>query len=216
MDSIDKYEILTNGISIYTQNFGPEESFLTACGANETCKRADVFSKVRHKDIFNRKMDLARCGAFVKLDTTTDVGEYTIPLKIDLRRFLPLSNIKYLPALAGKLELKIMFGTEGLVYCLVGIPQTLKNNIADLSKFIIPNITTEFTPIKEPVTMWADATTAEGITTLTAETRTLSVNRDYEINNCYSEYQTLESITIFIHHLFNVTAIKNSSFQHKF
>lgn len=187
MDAVDKYEILANGISIYTQNFGPEESFLTACGANEACKRADVFSKVRHKDIFNRKMDLARCGAFVKLDTTTDVGEYTIPLKIDLRRFLPLSNIKYLPAFAGKLELKVMFGTEGLVYCPVGIPQTLKNNIADLSKFVIPDITAEFTPINEPVTMWVDATTADtGITTLTAENRTLSVNRDYEINSCYS------------------------------
>lgn len=33
MDAVEKYEILANSISIYTQNFGPEESFITACGA---------------------------------------------------------------------------------------------------------------------------------------------------------------------------------------
>ena len=37
MNAVEKYEILANCISIYTQNFGPEESFLTACGANEAC-----------------------------------------------------------------------------------------------------------------------------------------------------------------------------------
>ena len=186
MDSVEKYEILANGISIYTQNFGPEESFITGCGANETCKRADVFSKVRHKDIFNRKQDIARCGAFVSLDTTTDVGEVDIPLKIDLRRFLPLSNIKYLPAFAGKIELKIMFGIEGLVYCPVGIPRALQYNVADLAKFTISAITTEFVPIGDSATMWVSAATADGITTLTAENRILTVTRDYEINNCYT------------------------------
>ncbi|KAK8898396.1 hypothetical protein M9Y10_000681 [Tritrichomonas musculus] len=33
MDVVEKHEILANSISIYTQNFGPEESFITACGA---------------------------------------------------------------------------------------------------------------------------------------------------------------------------------------
>ena len=55
MDAVEKFEILANGISIYTQNFGPEESFITACRANEAYKRSDIYSKVRHKDIFNQK-----------------------------------------------------------------------------------------------------------------------------------------------------------------
>ena len=186
MDSVEKYEILSNGISIYTQNFGPEESFITACGANETAKRADVFSKVRHKDVFNKKLDLARCGEFISVGKTTNLGEVDIPIKIDLRRFLPLSNIKYLPAFAGKLELKIMFGTSGLVWCPVGLPSALKNNIADLSKFSLSNITTEFTQIGDPATMWVSATEASGITTLTAENRTLTAERNYEIYNTYT------------------------------
>ena len=68
MDVVEKYEILANGISIYTQNFAPEESFITACGANEATKRADVFSKVRHKDIFKRMFDLARCGQYLTIE----------------------------------------------------------------------------------------------------------------------------------------------------
>ena len=186
MDSVEKYEILSNGISIYTQNFAPEESFLTACGANETAKRSDVFSKVRHKDVFNQKLDLARCGAFVELGTTTDVGDVKIPVKIDLRRFLPLSNIKYLPAFAGKLELKIMFGTEGLVWCPVGLPSALKNNIPDLTKLVIPDITNEFVQIGDTATLWASAADASGITTLTAEDRTLTADRNYEIYDTYT------------------------------
>ena len=186
MDSVEKYEILSNGISIYTQNYGPEESFLTACGANETAKRADVFSKVRHKDVFNKKLDLARCGEFISFDTTTNAGEVIIPIKIDLRRFLPLSNIKYLPAFVGKLELKVMFGTSGLVWCPVGIPSALKNNIADLAKFDLSSITTEFTQIGDPATIWTSASTDSGITKLTAENRTLTAERNYEIYDTYT------------------------------
>ena len=186
MDAVEKYEILANGISIYTQNFAPEESFLTACGCNETSKRADVFSKVRHKDIFERKFDLARCGVFVEVGTGTELGDYDIPLKIDLRRFLPLSNIKYLPALAGKIELKITFGTQGLVYCPVGPETELKCNPNEFAKYNLNPITTEFTPINDVIKMWVSSTTADNVYSLVAEERTCRVRNDYEINECYS------------------------------
>ena len=186
MDAVEKYEILSNGISIYTQNFAPEESFITACGANEASKRADIFSKVRHKDIFHRSYDLAHCGDFVTVTAgDTEFDEIDIPLKIDLRRFLPLSNIKYLPAFAGKLELKIMFGTQGLVYCPVGPSKTLISTVHDYIEMHLDDITTEFTPIGEPVTMWTDTNGANPFN-LTADERTLTVTRDYEVFNCYS------------------------------
>lgn len=183
MDAVEKYEILANGISIYTQNFGPEESFITACGANEVSKRADIYSKVRHKDIFQRKFDLAHCGDFVPFAVgDTEVDEVEIPIKIDLRRFLPLSNIKYLPAFAGKLELKIMFGTQGLVYCPVGPSMELMSNIHDYIGFELDKITSEFTQIGDPITMWVSANAQH----LEAEDRTLTVTRDYEVVDCYS------------------------------
>ena len=186
MDAVEKYEILSNGISIYTQNFGPEESFITACGANEVSKRSDIFSKVRHKDIFNRKYDLAHCGEFVTITAgNTEFDEVEIPIKIDLRRFLPLSNIKYLPAFAGKLELKIMFGTQGLVYCPIGPSMELMSNVHEYADIALDDITTEFTQIGDPVKMWADTNGANPYN-VTAEERTLTVTRDYEVSNCYS------------------------------
>ena len=190
MDAVEKYEILANGISIYTQNFAPEESFITACGANESTKRADVYSKVRHSDIFKRKFDLSRCGAFIPCPGgRTELGGengVVIPIKIDLRRFLPLSNIKYLPAFAGKLELKIMFGIQGLVYCPVGPSMELLHNISDLTQYKFERITCEFTQIGDSITMWADAEGANVPFTLKAETRRLTVKRNYEFTDCYS------------------------------
>ena len=86
-DAVEKYEIVANGITIYTQNFGCEESFLTACCANETTKRADIYSKARHKDIWNDTSG-SRTGFIV--DWSSDDVEkfedkkYKIHLKIDL------------------------------------------------------------------------------------------------------------------------------------
>ncbi|KAK8885983.1 hypothetical protein M9Y10_041442, partial [Tritrichomonas musculus] len=193
MDAVEKYEILANGISIYTQNFAPEESFITACGANETSKRADVFSKVRHKDIFHRRFHLAHCGNFILFrdkdgNKVNHVDNVEIPLKIDLRRFLPLSNIKYLPAFAGKLELKIMFGTQALLYCPCGPSKELMSTIQDYTDFAFNEITNEFTPIGDPVKMWTASNVDDdnGIHNITSDDRTLTVARDYEVYNCHS------------------------------
>ena len=49
----------------------------------------------------------------------------------------------------------------------------------------LDDITTEFTPIGEPVTMWTDTNGANPFN-LTADERTLTVTRDYEVFNCYS------------------------------
>ena len=97
MDAVEKYEILANGISIYTQNFGPEESFITACRANEAYKRSDIYSKVRHKDIFNQKTKLARCGFFLKLENgKNEKTDIEIPSKIDLLLNVYISLIDFL------------------------------------------------------------------------------------------------------------------------
>ena len=180
MDAVEKYEILANGISIYTQNFAPEESFLTSCSVNESVKRADIFSRVRHKDIYHQK--LPGCGRYVDWGTATSTQEMKIPLKIDLRRFLPLSNIKYLPAFAGKLELRIMFGTQGMVYYPCGPDMTLKHDYKKLSSLTLPEITCEFAQIGEEITCY----TSYASNALTSGERICNVDRQYNITDAYS------------------------------
>ena len=184
MDAVEKYEILSNGISIYTQNFAPEESFITACTTNDSVKRADVYSKVRHKDVWYQKH--AGCGAFINWAADTDRNDVVIPLKIDLRRFLPLSNIKYLPAFAGKLELRVMFGTQGMVYTPCGPDKNLRHDIRTMSTCVFPNITCEFKPIGEEITCYTQAAVANNVNTFTAAQRTVTVDRQYTTEAAYS------------------------------
>ena len=158
-DAVEKYEIVANGSTIYTQNYGCEESFLTGCCANETTKRADVYSKARHKDIWDYKSG-ARCGVVIDWPSDGATLKYEkkpiIHLKIDLRRFLPLSNIKYLPAFAGKIELRLYFSCAALLCCPVGLPKDLRKDPKTLSLLTLCPITNEFTPISENIVMWTN------------------------------------------------------------
>ena len=208
MDAIEKYEILANGITIYTQNQAIEESFVTACGLPDSAKRCDPYSRVRHKDVFNRKWESgASCGALIAWDkvnsgTSWTSGDQTIKLKIDLRRFLPLSNIKYLPAFAGKIELRLYFSTAGMV-CTPVMPEwklPYAQYIHNLS-----DITAEFVPLGEhfdmfsqytaPTTASIDAVNGEGqpvtATSIIATPGSLAVNtfslhadKDYSLQIC--------------------------------
>ena len=182
-DAIEKYEIVANGNSIYTQNNACEESFLTACCANEVTKRADVYSKARHKDVWNNKAG-TRCGVVIDWENTEVQKTETIHLKIDLKRFLPLSNIKYLPAFAGKLELRLYFSCAGMVYCPVGPEPKLQHNISKFAKYTLDNITNEFTQIGESIACWAESA-GETEFTLTAKTKTFDIS-EYEIIDCQS------------------------------
>ncbi len=189
-DAVEKYEIVANGITIYTQNFGCEESFLTACCANETTKRADVYSKARHKDIWNGKSG-SRTGFIVdwkEKDSKKWTDQtYKIHLKIDLRRFLPLSNIKYLPAFAGKIELRLFFSCTGMVCCPLGPGKAFEHDHSVNCKYVFEDINNEFIPIGEPITMYTEKATAasNGITTYQPNERTFQVVK-YAVTECSS------------------------------
>jgi hypothetical protein len=127
MDSIESYSIVVNGQSIYTQNYAIEESYITACAATDAVKRTDIYSKACHQDIW-KHVDTCKTGfrdevpvaglAVKETSWNTDTGAndpYKITLKIDLRRFLPLASIKYLPKFVGNFELRIKFSPAGLV-----------------------------------------------------------------------------------------------------
>ena len=187
MDAIEKYEILANGISVYTQNQAIEESFVTSCGSPESVRRADLFSKTRHKNVFNRNK--ASCGRYIDWAGVSSgtAKSISIKLKIDLRRFLPLSNIKYLPAFAGKIELRVYFSTAGLVCCPCNPLVAFDKGYQDImSKYQINSVTSEFVPVGQSFTMitgyTAHSSSASG--TLTSGTVTLTTDRDYTITAC--------------------------------
>ena len=121
-------------------------------------------------------------------------------MKIDLRRFLPLSNIKYLPAFAGKIELRLFFSCAGMVCCPMSPGESFAYKPNIYCKYVFDEITNEFTPIGEPVTMYTnnadlsdntrvvDSVSKAGtlkFTKLTAEDRTFIVS-EYKVTECSS------------------------------
>jgi hypothetical protein len=199
---IEKYEILANGISKYTQSYPVEESFITNCCATDTIKKADLYSKARHKDVWKNKFG-NKCGQVLNWNWVAPTSkpaaavteqEVNLKLKIDLRRFLILSNIRYLPAFAGKIELKLMFGTNGLVVAPIDPKFIVKGDMAKLATFTIPQIsqiTNQFVQINEEFKMivdWKDKSdTQTKFEKLEADVRCISVvDRSLRVDRCES------------------------------
>ena len=153
-DAIEKYEICANGISVYTQSFAIEEGYLTACGNTEAAKRSRPFEIARHSDLWQGKF-YGKCGTAVDVAGKSSGGtspfDVKIPLCIPLRTILPLSNIRYLPAFAGKIELRVYFSTAGLVYCPIGYKAFIKKQ-AGLYNSTLAEITNEFVQIGDEIT----------------------------------------------------------------
>jgi hypothetical protein len=187
-DAIEKYEIVSNGITKYTQNFSPEESFITNAANLEIIKKTDVYSKARHKEVWRNKY-YDKCGCILDWDPKQDGKEDNMSqtakfkLKIDIRRFLPLSNIKYLPAFAGKLELRLMFGTAGMVVAPINPFAVWQDwcspafyNHPDIQ---LPSITNEFLPIGVEFKMLVQCT-AKGNTPVGEEEEVLEASPEEE------------------------------------
>ena len=152
------YEICANGISIYTQSFAIEEGYITSCGNTEAAKRSRPFEISRHKDIWKGHVK-GKCGCVIDVsEKGIEPFDVKIPLCIPLRTFLPLSNIRYLPAFAGKIELRVYFSTAGLVYCPIGYDGFIKTQ-ANLFNSTLAEITNEFVQIGDEIT-YASAYTA--------------------------------------------------------
>lgn len=186
MDAIEKYELLANGITVYSQNQAIEESFITSCSSPEAVRRADVYSKARHSDVFNRKREYS-CGVYYDWNgkASGDKSDFlTIKLKIDLRRFLPLSNIKYLPAFAGKIELRVYFSTAGLVCCpinpLTCFPAT-KPSV--LNGYEVAEVLTEFIPLGEEFDMTKSIEKGTSNKLVSGKFK-ITADREYVITQC--------------------------------
>jgi hypothetical protein len=163
-DAIEKYEIIANGTTIYTQNNAIEESYVMNCASTDNMRKCDLYSRVSHEHIWNQQF-MATCGTWVNWANPDSSyywnKEHIIKLKIDIRHFLPLSNVKYLPAFAGKIELRLMFGTAGLVCANTDPERTVKEwgALSEGSKYSVadyeplPDVTNEFVQVGEPLKM---------------------------------------------------------------
>ena len=154
-DIVCQYQLVANGQAFYTQSFAVEESYITSLATTEQVKQVDPYSKTRHEDVWNAS-DNTRTGClmnYTAISGTPNNADNKIKLKIDLRRFLPLATIKYLPEFVGNLELRLKFGIEGLVCAPIGYDGIIGYS-ANASKATIVDssgggITNKFVPFAE-------------------------------------------------------------------
>ena len=190
MDCIETYQIVANGNVVYTQPHAIEESYITNLACPDTVKRRDVFSKATVKGVWE-KTDTIMTGGLIEFakDAKLNSQGYAkdIYLKIDIRRFLPLSGIKYLPAFVGNLELRVKFSTAGLV-C---IPMPWTDFVPDYvnQKAITtspPAATAAFTPIGKEFTMYVSS---DGTSLTTANTAinviSMKVEECFSVLSCF-------------------------------
>ena len=136
-------------------------------------------------------------GALVDL---TNAGEQTvkIALKIDIRRFLPLASVKYLPAFVGNLELRLRFSTDGMVCCPMPYTDVITNPGTRHTITSMDTYNTSFMPIGEKIKVIGNYTSNK-ITAaeVTINKTGLSVVTCYSILACFgiddSIYQSLIS-----------------------
>ena len=183
LHAISQYQIISNGTSVYDQSHALEEAYITSLATPDTVIDRDVFSKCSMKGIHQRP-ECLMTGAIVDL---ADDGEQvkTISLKIDIRRFLPLSSVKYLPAFVGNLELRLKFSTDGLVCCPMPYTDLITDPVNRNKISVLPPITTSFMPFGEPVQAYISATLADN--KLTLDTAEIALEKtSMEISRCNS------------------------------
>ena len=192
MDAIESYQIVSNGQVVYTQPHAIEESFITNLACPDAVKNRDIFSKTTVKNIWNKTETVVTGGLVTWADTevmNSEIKKITLYLKIDLRRFLPLSGVKYLPAFVGNLELRVKFSTAGLV-C---VPMPWKDFISKWKDRLIvtggvPECTCCFTPIGKSVTMyngWDDSAKSPKTVSLALNVISMTIKECYSILACF-------------------------------
>ena len=196
LQAISQYQIISNGTSVYDQTHAIEEAYITSLAAPDAVIDRDVFSKCSMRGIHKRP-ECLMTGALVDL---TNTGEQTvkIALKIDIRRFLPLASVKYLPAFVGNLELRLRFSTDGMVCCPMPYTDVITNPATRHAITSMDTYNTSFMPIGEKIKVIGNYTSNK-ITAaeVTINKTGLSVVTCYSILACFgiddSIYQSLIS-----------------------
>jgi hypothetical protein len=162
MDAIESYQIIVNGQSIYMQNYAIEESYITSLATTEAVKRTDVYSKTRHQDVWANKFTI-RNGYVIEIPDSgfaeLSIFNLHIQIKIDIRRFLPLANVKYLPKFVRNFELRVKFSAAALVCASIPITDVFQSEyyLRQVQTYPVsganPRITSCFTPVGQAFNM---------------------------------------------------------------
>jgi len=185
--AIAQYQILANGATIYNQICAIEEFYITSCADIDSVKKTDVFSRARHKDIW-QKVDTVRTGAIVPLSgkAANASTQVELVIKIDVRKFLPLSTVKYLPAFVGNLSLRVQFTEEALLCA----PLTLEDVVGSairLGKCATEYaITHRFVPMGQPFKCINKVDVAASVPTPTFIDNQILTISDFTVTECSS------------------------------
>jgi len=166
--AIAQYQILANGSTIYNQPSAITEFFITACADIDSVKKTDVFSRARHKDIW-QKVDTVRTGIIVPLNNIaagSETGDISLVMKIDIRRFLPLATVKFLPAFVGNLSLRIQFAPDALFCAPLTLEDVLGSPIKLGKTTTEYPITNRFVPLGQPFRCINNVTVAANVPTV--------------------------------------------------
>jgi len=149
--AIAQYQILANGTTIYNQPNAITEFYITSCADIDSVKKTDVFSRARHKDIW-QKVDTVRTGVILNLAGRAAGYEFEeiFVIKIDIRRFLPIATIKFLPAFAGNLSLRVQFKPDALVCAPLTLEDILNSPRRHSGVYVEHAITNRFVPLGQP------------------------------------------------------------------
>jgi hypothetical protein len=152
-------------------------------------KRTDIFSKTRHSDVWAGKNTI-RTGAVVQIPDTgcaaASTFDLVIHLKIDIRRFLPLANVKYLPKFVGNFELRVKFSGAGHVCAPVPISDVIQTPYWPSMIQTYPIITSCFTPIGQAFNMLgAISLSATAATAAVLKSQSLTLTK-FTVFQCYS------------------------------
>jgi hypothetical protein len=164
MDAIESYQIVVKGHSINIQNYSIKESYVTNLASTDAVQTTNIFSKARQTEVWNHK-DTVRTGTLVNFedivkDDGTELADWSagslftleIPLKIDIRRILLLSNMKFLPKFVSNFELSVKFSPASLVYAPLLITDVFQS-VFNQSKIQIigksPTMTSCFVPMSK-------------------------------------------------------------------
>ncbi|KAI5527941.1 hypothetical protein TVAGG3_0301750 [Trichomonas vaginalis G3] len=181
------YQILANGRIVYSQDNAREEAYITSNSqTTEQIKKVDVFSKTRHEDVWSHS-GTCRTGQIVSGPITAGKSfDFKLRLRIPVRKFLPLEAIRFIPAFAGNIQLKVKFSSDALqctsisVNDIIAFNPTLK--VAFDSDSNPP--TNKFVPWNEPFTMITKAIEASGTVTITTVTQQLFRTK-MDFNECF-------------------------------
>jgi len=184
--AIAQYQILANGTTIYNQPNAIKEFYITACADVDSVKKTDVFSRARHKDIW-QKVDTVRTGMIVPLNNVAagaETPEISLVMKIDIRRFLPLATVKFLPAFVGNLSLRIQFTPDALVCAPLTLEDVLGSPIKLGNATVDYPITNRFVPLGQPFRCIDKVTVAANVPTVTFHEDQVITCSSFTVSEC--------------------------------